>query len=706
MKRFISLFLCFFLITYNCFGSVSINGFSVVVDNTWHRKSITITGSTDGALTDYPISITVNHGGGVDTGTNVYLGGKARSDFGDIRFTSSDGTALKYWMEYSSPANKAIFWVKIPSLPASPATTTIYIYYNNGAKVNIGDGHDVFTSFLDATDSESFNSNKRWLTVQQPYHLDPAVNVDVGGANAGQWYGNPSSAVLSNGNYVMQYHKYNGTSYDNSGVVEQQVSTDRGKTWGGRQIVYDDPTPYNAEIAGLFEIDSTHLMTLIKLINRPSDALIGIKYAISTNGGTTWPDEASFLDAYGPSAYIHGIPDDWVKIGTSWYAMSENVGAGGDSYSALLKYDGTNFSIVSTTPVTPYSTTEAAVTPLGGNKLRVISRHRDTGEVFLDASTRTIQVDSNDMGATWGSQIDIADKVGILQDPNLMWISGTNGIGPLMLYGRQGPNIGTAPDLTQQDNIAWFSYDGGNTWKNKTVLFTNSQTASATVGGYVTSMVDPEFLTLGCWTDYFTPNVLTIGVKRLYKNWLEDTLELHAYAQSNDTLADAPFSNNNLTHYSIEVRSKAYATPQSDITSLIFEDGVGQSKKVAQIYIPRTASDIGYLNGATSSSATVYAGFSFNTKYVVKIDVDTTQPSPLKSIKALNEDRSLTLGTVTNKAYSQGAPTKIDNVEIGTDFTGGRAFSHIDFIMLRKLTDNEPVIASYGAEEDVSSYPV
>jgi len=56
--------------------------------------------------------------------------GKCRTDFGDIRFTSSDGaTLLDYWIEELVEGDYAVFWVEVDSIPASPNSTTIYIYY-------------------------------------------------------------------------------------------------------------------------------------------------------------------------------------------------------------------------------------------------------------------------------------------------------------------------------------------------------------------------------------------------------------------------------------------------------------------------------------------------------------------------------------------------------------------------------------------------
>jgi len=68
----------------------------------------------------------------VDSGVNVYCDGKSKIDFGDIRFTASDGTTeLIHGLEEKVNSSYALFWVKIPNIPASPDNATIYLYYGN-----------------------------------------------------------------------------------------------------------------------------------------------------------------------------------------------------------------------------------------------------------------------------------------------------------------------------------------------------------------------------------------------------------------------------------------------------------------------------------------------------------------------------------------------------------------------------------------------
>ena len=142
-----------------------------------YRKSHEIEGSTAGAQTDYQVRIRVHYGSGTDSGEDVYLNEKCRADFGDIRFTKDDGeTLLSYWMEEKVDGDYAVFWVKVPSIPANPDKATIYIYYGNPDAVYDGDGEQVF-EFFDDFEGSSLDTSK-WdyddsVTVSDGYvHID------------------------------------------------------------------------------------------------------------------------------------------------------------------------------------------------------------------------------------------------------------------------------------------------------------------------------------------------------------------------------------------------------------------------------------------------------------------------------------------------------------------------------------------------------
>jgi len=120
--------------------------FASVVYDPWlngfpYRKPITITGSTVDQ-NNYQIKVAVS-----------FVDGKMKTDFSDIRFTSFNGaTLIDHWRE-SYTASSADFWVEVPSIPASPATTIIYMYYGNPAASSGSNGTNTFILFNDFEDN-------------------------------------------------------------------------------------------------------------------------------------------------------------------------------------------------------------------------------------------------------------------------------------------------------------------------------------------------------------------------------------------------------------------------------------------------------------------------------------------------------------------------------------------------------------------------
>jgi len=99
-----------------------------------YRKKATI-GQTVGAGTDYQLYIIVHYGSGEDSGADVYLNGKCKSDFGDIRITRSDGVTViagenNGWMEEKVDGDYAKIWFKLPD-DLDAGNVDIYVYYGN-----------------------------------------------------------------------------------------------------------------------------------------------------------------------------------------------------------------------------------------------------------------------------------------------------------------------------------------------------------------------------------------------------------------------------------------------------------------------------------------------------------------------------------------------------------------------------------------------
>jgi len=160
-----------------------------------YRKTHTLTGSTAGSLTNYQVGVKVYYGAGADgteviggvTFGKVYCNSKCKTDFSDIRFTNWDGTTLlDYWLQEKIDSDYAIFWVEVDSIPASPSTVDIYVYYGNASATYVDaqqHGKDTFIAF---DDFPGVALDGQWTT-------DANISVTVAGgtltckATAGSW---------------------------------------------------------------------------------------------------------------------------------------------------------------------------------------------------------------------------------------------------------------------------------------------------------------------------------------------------------------------------------------------------------------------------------------------------------------------------------------------------------------------------------------
>ena len=115
----------------------------------WQYRKSHIINPVSGAGTNYQIKITVYYGSGFDSGGTVYLNSHCKSDFGDVCFTRSDGSALlDYWMESYTASTSAIFWVEVID-DLSTVGRTIYVYYGNPSATTTSNGDNTFMFFDD-----------------------------------------------------------------------------------------------------------------------------------------------------------------------------------------------------------------------------------------------------------------------------------------------------------------------------------------------------------------------------------------------------------------------------------------------------------------------------------------------------------------------------------------------------------------------------
>lgn len=215
------------------------------------RKPITITGSVDGAQTDYQISVRLHKASGTDTATDIYLGTGVRDDFGDVRFTADDGlTELSYYLDNLVSGSYADVVIKVPSIPASPSTVDMYVQYGNATETTTGDIKDTFVAAIDvATDSllayAGSQDNNQNIT------LDTATNTIVmQGAQANNWKAvDVGSLSLTSGQYRLGLWFEGGNEGEIIAIgLDNQLPTlpasgdDKLQQFWGTQV-YNDVTP-------------------------------------------------------------------------------------------------------------------------------------------------------------------------------------------------------------------------------------------------------------------------------------------------------------------------------------------------------------------------------------------------------------------------------------------------------------------------------
>ena len=131
--------------------------------SSWQYRKSHVINAASGAGTNYQVKIVAHYGSGTDSGADVYLNSHSRTDFGDVRFTKSDGTTLlDYWMESYTASSQAIFWVEVAD-DLSTTAQTIYIYYGNPNATTTSNGNNTFL-FFDDFDDNVFDTTK-WDSV-------------------------------------------------------------------------------------------------------------------------------------------------------------------------------------------------------------------------------------------------------------------------------------------------------------------------------------------------------------------------------------------------------------------------------------------------------------------------------------------------------------------------------------------------------------
>ena len=135
----------------------------------WTLKRPVVLQNTGSSLTVYSVTV------------NVSYDSDMRSDFGDIVFGGDDNVSvLNYWMENYTSSSKAVFWVRVASIPSG--NSTIYFYYGNSSKSTASNGSRTFSAFDDyESDSWTYSENgasfsgslatDAWVSASHAYKL-------------------------------------------------------------------------------------------------------------------------------------------------------------------------------------------------------------------------------------------------------------------------------------------------------------------------------------------------------------------------------------------------------------------------------------------------------------------------------------------------------------------------------------------------------
>lgn len=211
------------------------------------RKQLYLNGTTAGAQSAYQLKITVNYGSGTDTSGNIFCGGNVRTDFGDIRFTDTNGTnLLYYWIESYTASSSAVVWIKIPSIPTGSNSTYIYFYYNNPSSTTTSDGPNTFEFFNNG------NNITGWTTTGTLSWTIVSGMIKGTGSSNGVLY---SPYTISNG--IIEAKVIINDSGINNEIAEIIGRNPMSNLGGYSNCIYKDSSTIKTN-----KIQRTHLATL------------------------------------------------------------------------------------------------------------------------------------------------------------------------------------------------------------------------------------------------------------------------------------------------------------------------------------------------------------------------------------------------------------------------------------------------------------
>ena len=226
------------LIIIQIFVPVTLQTVKAQLSGWSYHKEHEIVGSTAGAVSNYPMLIRVNYGDGYDYDGDVFVQGKCKTDFGDIRFVDSDQqTLLNYWLEeiYVKSDSTYFYVLSREKLVMSPEAGT---WYSTGLHsldiVEFNSGGYKYWGYFSGTDSGNAESVDSDIGLARSNDL---INWDVYGTSPILTNRRGATVALVSGTI----HMFATADFPDDTYIVHLTSTD-GITFGNEEIVVPPST--------------------------------------------------------------------------------------------------------------------------------------------------------------------------------------------------------------------------------------------------------------------------------------------------------------------------------------------------------------------------------------------------------------------------------------------------------------------------------
>ncbi|MEM5790821.1 MAG: DUF2341 domain-containing protein [Candidatus Aenigmatarchaeota archaeon] len=375
-----------------------------------YRKSHVITNAT-GAGTNYQVRIIVKNATGTDSGDTVYIYNKTRSDFGDIRFTSSDGTTLlSYWIESLFTGINATFWVKVAD-NLNSSNATIYVYYGNSSATNISNGDSTFDFFDDFNDGvinttkwETYSQSSTYVIISEGNGYG---NITGLGNMDGYWgYWRTANNITIN-HAVRSKQYWARTDYINSAhrtgfgdTNADGMGTDCALQHHDIFYIYQpNPRIYSKKSGILTQLnDSSSINSWITYEVRWTSNRVEVLYGETSQGAITDPNNITNVNLRGGFWLWAGANYGTLYLYADWFAIRKYVypepSHGSWGIEELISYNLTSCSILNIPMVTYYLTANII------NSSSSVCMNISANDIILDCQGYTI--DGINSSSTYG----------------------------------------------------------------------------------------------------------------------------------------------------------------------------------------------------------------------------------------------------------------------------------------------------------------